>query len=354
MNDADYGPLENIYGAAIAEHLLSASRHLLQLIAHGGKSTDSFVVKLRTIFTLANDHINAISFKDVEIKWLRLYTDVCILQSATDLAAGFTDPTKHSSHFWGMAIQRLDMAIIVAGAVGPGRNTLCQSLIHAIQDAGLSNSSRTRRCAQADPVELVETVNPISHSLKYAPNPVPCLSSPPSIMQYLDSYRSRPFVLRRYLNSNASPCPPWKAIQKWRSAAFLLGSVGEGRVVPVEIGEAYIDEDWGQQIIPFRDFLAQIGYFTHDDLSGQSDPDDDRPFYLAQHTLFNQFPELARDFSLPDYVWSNPPAPAGMPEYRPPQNEDGVLINVWIGGGRRVVSPPHTVNSFNLSGVDVL
>jgi hypothetical protein len=110
--------------------------------------------------------------------------------------------------------------------------------------------------------------------------------------------------------------------------------VGEGRVVPVEVGNSYVDEDWSQQIIPFRDFLARAGFSVVPETQA-----DYGPLYLAQHPLFKQFPELERDIILPDYVWN-----AHQGDYKPPDNESGILVNVWVGSGNgEVVSPAHTV-----------
>lgn len=162
--------------------------------------------------------------------------------------------------------------------------------------------------------------------------------------EYLKCHKERPFVLRQYLNSSDSPCPPWPAIHRWKSAEYLLGLIGEGRVVPVEVGRAYDEVDWGQRIIPFRDFLARAGYDIEREDDDKSSTDS--PLYLAQHPLLRQFPALERDISIPDFVWTCPSAPASMPAYRPPITEDGVETNVWVGSGKQdIVSPAHTVNT---------
>ncbi len=115
-------------------------------------------------------------------------------------------------------------------------------------------------------------------------------------------------------------------------------------MVPVEVGSAYDDVGWGQGIIPFRNFLARAGY----DLTPENEEPPGTelsPLYLAQHPLLSQFPGLERDISLPDFVWSNPPPTDAIPSYRPPETKDGIVINVWVGSGRKeIVSPAHTVS----------
>ena len=89
---------------------------------------------------------------------------------------------------------------------------------------------------------------------------------------------------------------------------------------------------------PSAHFLQSAGY----DVEAQSSLH--QPMYLAQHPLFLQFPALEEDIAIPDFVWSSPPAPDGVPEYQPPGNESGIIVNVWAGNGSEgIVSPAHTV-----------
>ncbi|WVQ84998.1 hypothetical protein IAT38_007162 [Cryptococcus sp. DSM 104549] len=137
----------------------------------------------------------------------------------------------------------------------------------------------------------------------------------------------------------------WPAVQRWSSADYLLQTVGAGRVVPVEIGKAYDDSGWGQKVIPLESFLARAGYAVADHTDSDSTAG---PLYLAQYSLFDQFPELARDMSFPDYVWSCPPTPETYPTYQPPSSDDGVVVNVWIGSGEsEIISPAHTDPYYN-------
>jgi lysine-specific demethylase 8 len=64
--------------------------------------------------------------------------------------------------------------------------------------------------------------------------------------------------------------------------------------------------------------------------------------YMAQHNLLSQFHALREDILIPDYVFTSPEAPATYPLYRPPNNEEGLALNAWLGPPG-TASPAHTV-----------
>ncbi|RXK40309.1 hypothetical protein M231_02423 [Tremella mesenterica] len=287
---------------------------------------------LEALFLLAEENINAVPFHSVQGKCLRLYVDVSLLQSLLDLVDLDGPPEGEDSRaHWRRAIKRLDLAIIVGGAVGQHRRRWILSLITCIQNGGyprhhspeqhpLRSFSKRRRSMER------------SDRLNIASRSIPVLPNPPTIDEYLNQHYSQPFIIRGYAAS-------YSAVTNWSSAEYLLDAVGEGRYVPVEVGEAYDAEGWGQKIIPFRDFLSSAGF----DVSPESDEMNEelgvQPLYLAQHSLFNQFPALEKDFLVPEYVWSGPATPSDAPDYRPPITDDGVIINVWIGNGGKGVDP---------------
>lgn len=83
----------------------------------------------------------------------------------------------------------------------------------------------------------------------------------------------------------------WSALKKWSNPEYLASIAGD-RTVPIEVGAHYTNDEWSQDLVKFREFLAR-----------QIDPTEscDRIEYLAQHNLFDQIPALRTDFSIPEY-----------------------------------------------------
>ena len=274
----------------------------------------------------------------VPSKWLSLYVDTNLLSAIYDISTainrgGVDEACRKCS------VRKLDMAIIVGGATKPKRMMWIQRAIKLAQvdcvavktQRPISNTDKPRKRQRLDRVP----------ELLFAPKQLPTLAEAPSIVRYQTMDYESPFVIRGYLSEERQSA--WPAIHRWKDPQYLLSQVGRGRWVPVEEGSSYDDSNWGQRIAPFEEFLARAGFPGLS--TGTTKPSTNRPMYLAQHSLFRQFPELKRDMILPAYVSSAPPATASVPSYHPPKTEDGVIINVWVGSGSgEIVSPAHTVS----------
>lgn len=310
-------------GATTLDLLCSASGALLKSIETRSHSTsttaDTHLINvLDTLLAYANDHINAVNFQEVSRQWLRLYTDASLLRSAVDLLSPGPDA-------WREAVRRLDLTTIVAGSVGEGRSHWVQDLIREAQ------KNNARPATPLRPQKRVRHAHtqPEVHLSSWAAASIREMDAAPSFDRYVSQEYNRPFIVRGYASS-------WPALTRWKSAEYLLDTVGEGRVVPVETGLAYVDEDWGQTIMSFRTFLSRCGFDV------EPEGRENRVLYLAQHTLFKQFPQLERDFVVPDYVWAD--LKSEEPNYEPVDADLVPLINVWIGhSDGHAISPAHTV-----------
>lgn len=105
----------------------------------------------------------------------------------------------------------------------------------------------------------------------------------------------------------------WPALARWRDPAYLLAAAGP-RTVPVELGAHYLAPGWGQQLMPFSDFVAAhlLGGRPDSGAGGGGGGGGSvaRRGYLAQHELFAQVRQLSEPCwpgeagqGLPDQFW---------------------------------------------------
>lgn len=307
----------------------------------------------RALRKLAHRKIQSLPFDTVGGQWLRLYVDATVGSVLSE-----TITPKEDYHRVSQSIKALDMAIIVAGATG--REDQIQLLIRVLQDGRFRQASediqkktQQEKSSRGNPSAYGRPSKRqcmLDHAGASGRQPIPCLEKPPTMTQFIAHERNKPFILRRYIAESDEISNPyglsWPAVDEWKSMDYLLELVGEDRVVPVEIGSSYTDAAWTQTIVPFRAFLESVGYRQFDcQADDPATQRTDAPMYLAQYSLLKQFPELERDIVMPDYVFSAPPAPDCFPGYKPPGNEEELVINVWVGSGQgKVTSPPHTVS----------
>ncbi|RPD59186.1 Clavaminate synthase-like protein [Lentinus tigrinus ALCF2SS1-7] len=265
--------------------------------------------------------------------WRRMYTDACLLLGFSDILYFSSSGDRALAY---SAVSRLDHAIVIAGAPGEGRKELILDLICRVQSECLNFPVGF----QQD--NLPETTVPRhersqSASLPSATRDVPRLDRPPSLSSFISRFCQQPFVLPAFLSD-------WPALNEhpWSSLNYLRKVAGPGRVVPVEIGSDYRSDDWTQQMIPWDEFLSNL----EEQATGESS----KPvLYLAQHSLYNQFPALKDDIFVPDYVYCDLDPPNNYPQYVPPANEERLVLNAWLGPVG-TVSPAHTDPFFNFYG----
>lgn len=253
--------------------------------------------------------------------WRRMYTDACIFRSLADLILHKSSTTKSSLK---VAVARLDRAIIIAGACGEKRLELIQDLITGIQLI-IPHSETSGEDLPPSP-----TTTKIDLPMTFSA-PVQRLDSPPSFSTFISRLCSRPFVLPGFIRE-------WPALtdHPWRSLEYLRTVAGPGRVVPIEVGSDYRTDDWTQKMMDMDEFLDALSAFAHGHANGSP------ILYLAQHSIFMQFPALRDDIIVPDYLYTSLPAPDNYPQYKPPRNEEQLVMNAWLGP-TGTVSPAHTV-----------
>lgn len=285
---------------------------------------------------LADGHLHVFPFKDVEIYWRRLYADASILKACLEtcknchlgdqssamgketyecMARELKDNREKlrispDESWLSPVVHLLDKALIMTGA--PLREELVESLLSELQQATKMedpesedtedthmNSIKRRKVAQPlFPPDVIATPE-INH-------PIARVSDPDfhSIEHHIRKIRT-PLVI-----SGAVDHWPAMSTRPWSSREYWLDRTFDGqRLVPVEVGRSYTDEEWGQKIIEFREFIDKYIWTESGEKAEQTG-------YMAQHDLLAQIPALRKDIAIPDYCYIGPPAPEkGTPVY---------------------------------------
>ena len=222
-------------------------------------------------------------------------------------------------------VARLDHALIIAGAPGQGMQSLIQDLILRTQAEYLPRNPF--KCSPKPAIRTTRSPSVHIPVLSTSSRTIPWMTDPPSLSVFRRELLSKPFILTGFALD-------WPAMNEhpWHSIDYLRYAAGRGRVVPVEVGKDYRTDDWTQRMMSWDDFLDAL----------EKDPTHSSILYMAQHNLLSQFHALREDILVPDYVFTSPQAPATYPFYRPPNNEEELALNAWLGPPG-TVSPAHTV-----------
>lgn len=285
---------------------------------------------------LADSNLRVFPFKDVKDCWRRLYTDASILIACHLIKESLGQSEEHenenskldaSTPWIDDVVEILDRALIMTG--GPRREKDIELLLSLLQEATDSESNKDDVSpypgSQNGSPFLFPQENVSKPRLRF---PVARCSAPSfeDFTRHVNDFRT-PLLITDAINHwPALTYRPWKSSQYWDRRTF-----GGRRLVPVEVGRSYTDEDWGQKIISFADFVRNFLWRIQDEDDDDEDNDDGEtkssyaePFsghsmqtgYLAQHNLLAQIPALRNDISIPDYCFVDPPPPEpGTPLY---------------------------------------
>ncbi|GAB7349370.1 hypothetical protein MBLNU459_g8496t1 [Dothideomycetes sp. NU459] len=226
--------------------------------------------------------------------------------------------TAASSDWISEVVYTLDMAMILTGA--PGRRELILQVLESLQELVDLPETQFQDCFQ-------DRLDSVSHPDTFVRKERLDFVD---FQEHLDTV-TEPLVIMGAIDH-------WPALsdshRRWNSPRYLMSStLGGRRLVPVELGRSYTDEDWAQRIMTFAEYMQSYLLKPSQEPTG----------YLAQHDLFSQVPGLAADTSVPDYCYTTPPPPP------PPKTGSTVAVptleeplrNAWLGPAG-TVSPLHT------------
>lgn len=147
----------------------------------------------------------------------------------------------------------------------------------------------------------------------------------PSIQQFKSNYFDRaPVILSDCMNQ-------WPSMTKWNQPEYLL-NICKNRIVPIEIGKNYTNENWSQELVKFDDFFRR-------QLIDYQPSTSKRVEYLAQHNLFDQIPALRNDIITPEYCC--------VSDNECSDEKFDVDIKAWLGP-EGTISPMHIDDKHNL------
>ncbi|KAK0101962.1 hypothetical protein ONS95_001229 [Cadophora gregata] len=343
-----------------SQAILSLLHHLSNLIKNHMGDYDFVIQRLDDMISLATEKFYAFPFKDVPPCWPQLFREASLLKFSAlavseiwgDVSSQNDDElrisTFENSQMDGM-VNVLDMALIMAG---PPESEQTQREITRVLDLLQEiHVTSTKRDEEGRPTKRPKLET--EHKQLFNGCPVRSSFVPPVVhaipRRHLPTLGDFQKHMSQPGNSDIGPEPviitraidhwPARNENAWNKPSYLLSkTIGGRRLVPIELGRSYVDEGWGQKIIPFKEFIEQY-ILLNPNSPGLATG------YLAQHNLFAQMPSLRHDIAVPDYCYTSPPPPhhsSPLAEKHSKMAElDEPLLNAWFGPAG-TISPLHT------------
>lgn len=257
-------------------------------------------------------------FKELPTCWRQLYTDASILKFALlymswapACGPGPSDRAMAEGNLDAM-IKTLDLAIVLAGAAGDHRGRQWVDRAFALLEEVWQASTPAAESLEQRPSKRPKVSEPVWQDTFSSHEPFTPPVTRPVRRVHDISFEDFQTYMTTPEKNNLGPLPlvitgliaDWPALttRPWRSPSYLLSRTFSGRrLVPVELGRSYVDEGWGQQILPFGEFLTEYITAPAAETTGAGTK---RTGYLAQHPLltrtFTLIPSSFRTFTPPD------------------------------------------------------
>ncbi|BBM97877.1 [protein]-arginine 3-hydroxylase / protease [Marchantia polymorpha subsp. ruderalis] len=266
------------------------------------------------IYEMAWEQLHSGPWSEVHSAWRDAFSLACLLLS---------NCIERDEGDLEQCLKYLDMGLIMGGLVFRAHLESAISRAQKAREDDEEDDSQTGNGGTGDESEQNYRNRSFAESLKKLPSGslsqarirATCL---PSLETFAREFflPGEPVVIKRAMLD-------WPALTKWKNLEYLRRIAGS-RTVPVEIGEHYLAPGWKQELMTIGDLINRC---TSSELSSTNRP------YLAQHSLFDQIPELRKDIIVPDYC-----ALGGG---------DMKSVNAWFGPAN-TVTPLHHDPHHNL------
>jgi len=222
------------------------------------------------------------NWKDVSEAWRKFYGWGALIKALLLLQS-----TEYS-----LAIKTLDLGVLMGGMCLDHYSAFVALLEFAQKQLKISinvkSRKRKRECiAKAPCTNQGSIVQSFQEKLT---NPIERIEKP-SLETFLVNYMlpNKPVILTNVIDN-------WPALgeHSWEDIEYLKEVAGP-RTVPIEVGNTYLKDNWSQTLMPFSEFIDSY-------VLPSNDSDEEREIgYLAQTQLFDQIPQLGKDFYVPEY-----------------------------------------------------
>jgi len=193
-----------------------------------------------------------------------------------------------TSNNWNIALPNLDMTLILGGPPD-------------IINRFISYIEPKLKIEFLEEIKKKEDINEEDYLIiSSPPSNLPLITNETSIERLqtpsLEDFKSRYFEKELPLVITGA-ITHWKALNEWINLKFF-DQFGN-RIVPIEIGNHH-EQGWKEQTITMHQFCRE--YLIPSNRSSKTGEKCPKVGYLAQHTLFDQLPDLKNYFEVPSYA----------------------------------------------------